>query len=712
MYVSDSVLDHKDRSTFMLNEYQIRNFKAFASPEAIPIRPITLIYGPNSSGKSSIIQSLLLLKQTLEEANPDRAIVVPIGHFIDLGKYVDLSHRHILDQPLAIKFLIDINSESSENLQKILGDSASLISQIGLCVTFNHNKKMPADIGLSSLELFIGEEAFPIVKYAALKYQEPNVFLALEEINREHSFWKTWWHYYQYSLLEVVRIKAKGILEQNISTVSDTIYSNSIYSEDDKLIEKLQGLKEKIQDQLAGSKNFDFPTSNPSNSGAIDIIEIEETDDLEVHQSESVLESKISELVAEIGYLDRLIRLIRKLHVYSLDLALQDLEKLNQNRCIYFDTLLSIASTAESLHSLEIQTLSALFLHHPQIIRSIGYLNSGVCRQYLIELNHHVILNETVFYEIKKLMESEIQDIQSILPDLVEVYETPVAQVIRGESLDQDIVRLYETPEPIKVLLEICISDLKRLMYEAVYIGPMRQLPKRRYTLDRKSAEHTGIPGEKLPDILHHNEKLVEQVNQQFEYFGLGYKLSVRIFLKETVDGEVIYTLYQANNNEEFRQKLESLGETYTDNGYTEIRLTDQFTDTDVSFVDVGFGISQVLPIITQSLLSQNCTLIIEQPEVHIHPRLQANLGSLLSACIKPPFGNQFIIETHSEHLMLRLQKLIRKGELDPNDISVIYIDRSSEGSQCLNLRLDKDGDFLDEWPGGFFEEDFEEMFG
>ena len=50
----------------MITEYQIANFKAFGSPQTLPIRPITLIFGPNSSGKSSIFQSLLMLKQTIE----------------------------------------------------------------------------------------------------------------------------------------------------------------------------------------------------------------------------------------------------------------------------------------------------------------------------------------------------------------------------------------------------------------------------------------------------------------------------------------------------------------------------------------------------------------------------------------------------------------------------------------------------------------------
>jgi len=141
------------------------------------------------------------------------------------------------------------------------------------------------------------------------------------------------------------------------------------------------------------------------------------------------------------------------------------------------------------------------------------------------------------------------------------------------------------------------------------------------------------------------------------------------------------------------------------------LRLFDKKTRIHASILDVGFGISQVLPIIVQSMLSKGKTLCIEQPEIHLHPKLQADLGTLLATCVKEPFSNQFIIETHSQHLILRLQRLVRQGVLTPSDISVIYVDRTGEGSKCVELRLDKDGDFIDRWPQGFFEEGYNEIF-
>lgn len=149
------------------------------------------------------------------------------------------------------------------------------------------------------------------------------------------------------------------------------------------------------------------------------------------------------------------------------------------------------------------------------------------------------------------------------------------------------------------------------------------------------------------------------------------------------------------------------------------------------SFRDVGYGISQVIPIVAQCFAFENVTLCIEQPELHIHPRLQAELADLFIAATLDSWesdaysmdmdsenlrdipNNQFIIETHSEHLLLRLQRRIREGVISNDDVSVLYVDSKADGTSTIQtLRLDTDGSFLDEWPGGFFEERFNEMFG
>jgi predicted ATPase len=129
----------------------------------------------------------------------------------------------------------------------------------------------------------------------------------------------------------------------------------------------------------------------------------------------------------------------------------------------------------------------------------------------------------------------------------------------------------------------------------------------------------------------------------------------------------------------------------------------------DVAFADVGFGISQMLPIIVQAAGSKNRIISIEQPEVHIHPRLQAEVGNLLAECAKEN-QNQFLVETHSEHLVLRLRRLVREKKLAPEDVTVIHIRRGPNGSIVEQIGINEDGTFNQEWPGGFFPERMKEL--
>ena len=156
------------------------------------------------------------------------------------------------------------------------------------------------------------------------------------------------------------------------------------------------------------------------------------------------------------------------------------------------------------------------------------------------------------------------------------------------------------------------------------------------------------------------------------------------------------------------------------------LTLKDKYSGLSVGPSDVGFGIGQLLPIIVQGVVSHEsggAILCVEQPEIHLHPRLQAHIADLLIETIKPPetesdlptgasgINNQWIVETHSDVLMLRLQRRIREKTLSHEDVSVLYVHPiEGGGSTVVPLRLDTNGDFIDEWPDGFFEEGFNEM--
>ena len=109
--------------------------------------------------------------------------------------------------------------------------------------------------------------------------------------------------------------------------------------------------------------------------------------------------------------------------------------------------------------------------------------------------------------------------------------------------------------------------------------------------------------------------------------------------------------------------------------------------------------------------LSENKTLIIEEPENKIHPNIQGNLIELITEIIKDN-SNNIIIETHSEHFILRIQKLIREKKVDPNFVSInyVYLDENGEGSKIDHMEIDHDGKFKKKWRHGFFNERLKEI--
>ena len=226
-----------------------------------------------------------------------------------------------------------------------------------------------------------------------------------------------------------------------------------------------------------------------------------------------------------------------------------------------------------------------------------------------------------------------------------------------------------------------CGRKLDNTLKNIYPMGPYRRPPERWYILTGTSPQDVGYRGDQLPDLLFRRPEIVEETNRWLDKLEIGYHINVQ-----------------------------SVGERSRD--LFEVRLLDRRrgSTVDVALTDVGFGISQILPFIVQSLAGEKQTITIEQPEVHIHPRLQADIGDLLAATIKEPRGHRFVIETHSEHLVLRMQRLVREGTLVPEDISILYVSRGKNGSHVERLHLDNDGDFIDEWPGGFFPERLREL--
>lgn len=141
---------------------------------------------------------------------------------------------------------------------------------------------------------------------------------------------------------------------------------------------------------------------------------------------------------------------------------------------------------------------------------------------------------------------------------------------------------------------------------------------------------------------------------------------------------------------------------------YFEIHIQHPITGEYENFADVGYGNSQVIPVLVAGLnTTQGDCFIVEEPEIHLHPKAQAELGDFFLDLSKR--GVQSIIETHSEHMIIRLQKHIATGDLDPKKIFIYYVNPTTTGKDVIRLEIDSKGVFKQEWPGGFFPERLKE---
>ena len=267
-----------------------------------------------------------------------------------------------------------------------------------------------------------------------------------------------------------------------------------------------------------------------------------------------------------------------------------------------------------------------------------------------------------------------------------------VTNSFMNSRLDQDELSKFSAPEKgvstIDILaylssrqcLDAFASRFKHWGVNMSYLGPVLDDPRRYYYGAGGTRSTVGKRGEHTFDIVSDNASTRELVNQWFERFEIPYTLigSADVAVAGDLTGAIDAML-----------------------------LVDNRTGTRVTPADVGFGISQILPVIVEAVGGTSDAICVDQPEVHLHSRLQAEVADLM---IETRDKKQWIVETHSELLARRIQTRIAQGKVKPEEISILYVQPAEPGSTIRTLRLAEDGEWLDKWPGGFFAESTNEL--
>jgi hypothetical protein len=645
-----------------LKALRVGNFKAFADTQTIPIKPITLVFGPNSAGKSSFIHSLALAHEAQLGRKKHGRSQLDVHHTtvggtaIDLGGFRQFVHR-------------------KQFRNRVQWGAELKVSALGLDKHTQQLAQILAPVGAVFMTLELGIQLD--------KHDQP-VYGAPPRI-------------------ETVRIAADGeeiLLMSRVDEVGTTLKIVDLNSRHTVFRQILQAIVETATTSY-GIHEEDF--------GAV--------------------EEAISQLQSE------MIVRVEKFFPVAVDLPRAEGIDLSLTSAFF---PVSKGNRAEDLAS-AIRFWLPRRLH--DLVKGLSdELTSELdCLQYLGPVRavppRHVVFQEhqDEDWESSGRFAYEWLKIDADVREMVNQWlgghpGTDTADAAVDQMLDDQKKRQWmKTRYRLELVPLYSPLDLREPLVNAFLDRPLTLLERRQLLTKELVEVMSELQGQYEMKQSRIEEEMallgpwIEQIQAAKsgeEREGLleealrsiaGTEIEGRTWEEIRVEQQVAQQPYDEAVEKAY-EFVEALGGSST-LGIQELRLVDIDKKTSVSLRDVGVGISQVLPVLALAYGTAGKLIAIEQPEIHLHPALQAELGDLFIESALGFRKNTFILETHSEHLILRLMRRIREGKIKPDDVGVIFVEPLSKGSRFLELRIDEDGDFIDEWPGGFFEESFHEKF-
>ncbi|HMT55026.1 MAG TPA: DUF3696 domain-containing protein [Saprospiraceae bacterium] len=235
--------------------------------------------------------------------------------------------------------------------------------------------------------------------------------------------------------------------------------------------------------------------------------------------------------------------------------------------------------------------------------------------------------------------------------------------------------------------------NFKGFFEKIIYIGPLREYPKREYKWTGSRHSHFGIRGENTFDAI------ISSIKQNISHYSKFFKFS------GSLEEIVCKWLKEFGMADDFQiVPISEVKQLY------QVNIKTKGSKNWVDICDVGFGVSQILPIIALCYFAPyGSMIIIEQPEIHLHPKVQSGLGDLLIDAANSR-NIQFVIESHSEHLLTRIQRRIAEEKIDDKEIKINFCNLVDGESVLEQLQVDDYGEIIN-WPENFFGDEMEEIY-
>jgi predicted ATPase len=630
----------------MLKAIELSNFKAFGPLQSIPLKPLTLIFGANSAGKSSIIHSLLLAHEAFNTNELDVFKTVLGGDSVDLGGFHQYVYRRLYqDKRVTFSFELDASSLRTQP-EGLFNTTERIIITI--------------EIGRDQKEIFETKNVFnkenknidrievPTGKYEPISSpcvvsfelgtekgyllkmsRRPNKIFQLDTINDAHP-------------------AIRHLLESIVLSSSTTLMLND--SDWDSI---RKGLEEVIPKLTASIQNI-IP------------------DQLIVPKEREQGQQSL----VPVGKGTRSKDIIAAINIFVPHNINEIVKAAYRSLSDVFNTLLY---------------LGPLRSYPPRLIHAVpekdANWQSGGGRAWNIVLKDHNVREKVNAWlsDPTRLSTPYTLTVDKLynLDEFISKFKTKLSGD-ELEKLHEEILRhqneLNNLEEKHSRTIKLSDEDLAKL----------RGLQR---VLSTRTEFEKDFPQEQIEDI--RNRIIPLEIATNLDY-------TMEEFIEEHF--ETLTSLVAPDvESKDF------------------LALHDKRTNTDVTHRDVGIGISQVLPVLVYAYASKGKTIAIEQPEIHLHPQLQAELGDVFIQSALGENKNTFILETHSEHLILRVMRRIKETfegtlpegaiAIKPSDVSILFVEPDGDKNIVREMPLNERGELVKSWPGGFFEEGLREVF-